>query len=172
MSFRTVCALVAAAALVVALTAVATAAKISDPKGDVADGNQLPSGVKKADVDLVKASDGRANGKIVMKAEVAGSMKRALKDHTTSPTFAIKAPGNDRYGVYPLPDGSYEVLNFTSSGTKPASVKRTDAHTAEVRFRPSAIGNPSHFKFFATTGDCVVFDVAPNTGFAKRGKRC
>jgi hypothetical protein len=167
----------AAAAALVVLAAVAIAATktIHDPTGDV-NNTPLPNGVGKRDVDITKASAGKANGKIELTMRVDGSMNKALSDPGTAPSFLIKAPGPTFYQVYKAGTEGYIVFNNSDPGgpTPSAKLSKPDSHTASVTFKPDAIGNPSNYHWAAVNGYCQVYDRAPDTGFtsSKSAKRC
>jgi hypothetical protein len=163
---------VAAASLAAAAVALA-GNSINDPTGDLT-GAALPAGAHASDVDITKASVGKANGKIEMMVRVDGSAKTLLSKAKTSPVFTVKEPGPQFYLVRKGPDG-FDVYDTTNGGKPaPADVTKPDNHTVAVTFKPRAIGSPANYHWRVTTGYCVVYDGAPNTGFAtnKSAKRC
>ncbi len=161
--------LVAGAALVTAAIAVAgSSTSISDPKHDLLS-TMLPSGVKKDDVDITKASVGRANGKITMKLTVVGSVGKAIGNKKTPPEFFVKV-GSDYFGIFPVD----RVVDDFTSGHRSGSVSMTkpNSHTVAATFKPKAIGSPSKYQWYADVGACTIFDRAPDTGFTHSKRRC
>jgi hypothetical protein len=162
----------AAASIAVALTAVAFASAathtVKDPKNDLLS-TMLPNGVKKADVDIIRATAGKTGTKIEMTLTVDGSIGKAISHTDTPPEFFAKTAGPTYYGIYPT-DG--RVLDLTHGGQSGSlTMTKPNSHTVSATFKPKAIGNPGSYHWYALVGDCVVYDRAPDTGFAA-GKRC
>ena len=164
---------VIAAAVGVTTFAAAATRTIHDPKHDLYT-TMLPSGVNQADVDITKATVGRANGKIELTMTVDGSIKHALSTYDTSPTFSIKGPGPTFYSVSPSSSQTgYSVFNNTTPDPTPPSAKvaKPNTHTLALSFRPKAIGSPAAYHWRAVIGPCITYDAAPDTGFT-HSKRC
>jgi hypothetical protein len=166
----------AAIATTIALAVLATVATgatktIHDPTGDLTSAI-LPGGVKAADVDIIKATTGKAGTQIEMTMTVDGAIGKAINHADTPPEFFVKTGGPTFYGVYPT---SGEVVDLTHGGApKNAKMTKLNSHALSVTFKPKAIGSPSGYHWYAVTGDCAVYDRAPDTGFVsnKSAKRC
>src|SRR3954453_5474664 len=118
--YRTLGAFALTAGLAVAAFASAATHTINDPKNDLFS-TALPSGVKKADVDIVKAARGKQGTKIEMTMTVDGSIGKAISHTDTPPEFFAKTAGPTYYGVFPS-DG--KVLDLTH-GAQTGSVAMT-----------------------------------------------
>jgi len=131
----------------------------------------LPNGVKGDDVDIVRASAGKSNGKIELTMTVDGSIGKAIRHKDTPPEFFAKTAGPTYYGIYPT-DG--RVVDFTQGGQSgSATMTKLNSHTVSTTFKPKAIGSPSSYHWYALIGDCTVYDRAPDAGFTTaQGKRC
>jgi len=163
---------IAATSFAVLAVGALAATTIHDPTGDVVHRGTLPDGVKAADVDITKATAGKAGDRIEMTMSVAGSISRAINHVDTPPEFVVKTGGPTYYGVYPT---SGEVVDLNHGGVQPANMTKPNAHTVSATFKPKAIGSPSKYHWIALTGDCFVYDRAPDgTGYAasKSRKRC
>jgi hypothetical protein len=166
--YRTLGAFALTAGLAFAAFASAATHTVKDPKNDLLS-TMLPTGVKKADVDITRATAGKAGTKIEMTLTVDGSIGKAINHPDTIPEFYAKTAGPTYYQIDPT-DG--QVLDLTH-GHKSGSVtmSKPDSHTVSATFKPQAIGSPGSYHWYALIGACTVYDRAPDTGFAP-SKRC
>ncbi len=174
----------------IAAVAIADSGFVKDPSGDVQ--GAAPNGVKRADLDLVRATYGHHSpGRLVHRISVAGSVRNpntSAAPHaglrSNFPFMFISVPGGP--GLPGSCDYSIVVNGDTGNGgfhqgahlytcnpnvheVAPAKVTKVDSNTLRYAFGEARIRNPDSYGFsFSFEGtNNNSFDAVPDNGFKR-----